>query len=261
MSTVFNKAWARPQSMNIWNVDNTSDLDKPVSTATQVAIDAQIGANKLDTANPVANGPLIINAGLQEPVVIVNASGGVSSSLTLQSNNKVDPNDGVVFLSSGAGAGNRAVFSTKGGIDFADGPSGLKYYSCGIGGDMLPFWNFQDTKSQINAQPIPNVLRPPDSPAFNYDCSGQSSVVIVENATTTVDVTLINPFQGKTIKFIVSNNTANAVKIIADTGDIIFIGSSGGIADYIIPRTGSIFTCVETTALAGDFAWYIVDME
>jgi hypothetical protein len=79
--------YVSPNDIGLGNVNNTADIDKPVSTAQQTAIDAKV-ANNLTASTTVAPSKTAVNTGL---ALKVNKAGDtMTGSLTVTGNNGVE---------------------------------------------------------------------------------------------------------------------------------------------------------------------------
>ena len=95
--------------VGLGNVDNTSDANKPVSTATQTALDAK--TNKLVTTNRQTASYTLVLSDADKLVEINNAS---ANNLTVPLNSSVAFSTGTQILLAQYGAGQTTIVATSG---------------------------------------------------------------------------------------------------------------------------------------------------
>jgi hypothetical protein len=95
--------------VGLGNVDNTSDANKPVSTATQTALDAK--TNKLVTTNRQTASYTLVLGDADKLVEINNAS---ANNLTVPLNSSVAFSTGTQILLAQYGAGQTTIVATSG---------------------------------------------------------------------------------------------------------------------------------------------------
>ena len=95
--------------LGLGNVDNTSDANKPVSTATQTALDAK--TNKLVTTNRQTASYTLVIGDADKLVEINNAS---ANNLTVPLNSSVAFSTGTQILLAQYGAGQTTIVATSG---------------------------------------------------------------------------------------------------------------------------------------------------
>jgi hypothetical protein len=96
-------------AVGLSNVDNTSDANKPVSTATQTALDAK--TNKLVTTNRQTASYTLVIGDADKLVEINNAS---ANNLTVPLNSSVAFSTGTQILLAQYGAGQTTIVATSG---------------------------------------------------------------------------------------------------------------------------------------------------
>ena len=96
-------------AVGLGNVDNTSDANKPVSTATQTALDAK--TNKLVTTNRQTASYTLVIGDADKLVEINNAS---ANNLTVPLNSSVAFSTGTQILLAQYGAGQTTIVATSG---------------------------------------------------------------------------------------------------------------------------------------------------
>jgi hypothetical protein len=96
-------------AVGLGNVDNTSDLNKPVSTATQTALDAK--TNKLITTNRQTASYTLV---LSDADKLVEMNVGSANNLTVPLNSSVAFSTGTQILLAQYGAGQTTIVATSG---------------------------------------------------------------------------------------------------------------------------------------------------
>lgn len=109
--------------VGLGNVDNTSDLNKPISTATQTALDAKVTGPGSATDNAIARFDLTTGKLIQDSVVLIADTTGIISGT--QGINLSGSTSGSVNLRVPAVAGSNTITFPAGTTDFsATGGSG-----------------------------------------------------------------------------------------------------------------------------------------
>jgi hypothetical protein len=96
-------------AVGLGNVDNTSDANKPVSTATQTALDAK--TNKLITTNRQTASYTLV---LSDADKLVEMNVGSANNLTVPLNSSVAFSTGTQILLAQYGAGQTTIVATSG---------------------------------------------------------------------------------------------------------------------------------------------------
>jgi hypothetical protein len=96
-------------AVGLGNVDNTSDANKPVSTATQTALDAK--TNKLITTNRQTASYTLV---LSDADKLVEMNVGSANNLTVPLNSSVAFSTGTQILLAQYGSGQTTVVATSG---------------------------------------------------------------------------------------------------------------------------------------------------
>jgi hypothetical protein len=96
-------------AVGLGNVDNTSDANKPVSTATQTALDAK--TNKLITTNRQTASYTLV---LSDADKLVEMNVGTANNLTVPLNSSVAFSTGTQILLAQYGAGQTTIVATSG---------------------------------------------------------------------------------------------------------------------------------------------------
>ena len=118
------------KNIGLGNVNNTADADKPVSTATQAALDG-----KLDKSGGTLTGPLTLNAPftLNAPLTL---PGDASSAMHAAPKGQVEAliSSAVAGLTNSYTGGKGQVFTSSGTFAVPAGVTAVKIRGCGGGG-------------------------------------------------------------------------------------------------------------------------------
>jgi hypothetical protein len=179
-----------PTSLGLGNVDNTSDLDKPISTATQSALD-----NKADAANPTLTGSLTLD-------------GSGDFTITSDSNIVLDANT-TAYLNA-ATAGNE--IATQQYVDDAIENAEVDY--SGLAGANID-WNIGTSQFDVN---VSDVITAGD---IATNTSVGTDITTAINALTTDDIEegTAQYFTEQRAKDAVASDISSAIDAL-DTDDI-----------------------------------------
>lgn len=213
------KAMFRPNEMNIWNVDNTSDADKPISVPVQAALDA-----KLNEYNPSARGALALQGETSGGgKITVTATDANCASLVLQEEDGVYPNAHLTLSSAcAAGTAGANIIRWNGEFLLFNDQLGKRVASS-HNDSVNPTWNWETTVNQINANPLSRLM----------DIAGGSPAALRLNNNIT--------------SFRVANETVNTT--------LTFDNLTEGMTFYVLARTpgvtGTNTIELSTSGLAG----------
>ena len=265
MSFIYNKAYARPQEYNLWNVDNTSDAMKPISDAAQAEIDA-----KLDVLNPVAEGVFIVNsANIDEAEIVINSVSSTTARLTLQENNQLNDGDGYIRFNTSA---SNNIFGTnrmrfKQNFTFNDDLTGDPLLTLtpaaadqNLGG--VNFIDWETTNRQYNSQPIRARQLITVAGALDFDLSSAQTNIVLDNVSKNHVLTFINPFDGKVVNFFTldayndETGTTGSCEYhsqFIDGGALqeCIFQTTGGFASSVQTSVGVSFTFIADTVIDG----------
>ncbi len=249
MTFNYNKAYARPQAMNLWNVDNTADLDKPITreqesiNATQAVINQNqlvVNDTKLDVIDPVATGAMILNSNATFAAeLIINCNASQQAKIIIQENNLADPSDGFITLRSRLGAGgsdapNILQFNHQ--FAFSDLNNMLLLTLTPINtldSNPVAFANWNTTNRQINSQPIPQRF---DFDGVDttpiYDCGAIATNCVIDNKTNAISMTIRNPYDGKKVSFLPLDPLTGTVHNITYSGEVI-VGPTINVVELV----------------------------
>lgn len=170
------KARFRPQQMLLWNVDNTSDIQKHT--------------------NPNFFGDVTISAGVIQPAELCMNSVNNNAALCL-----------IPTTSTASGSKvQRLRFKERFSVTRAPGGGDssinmLQFNPEGTGTTTVTHISWDETVQQRDSNPIVVEFFHPDSASFNVSCETNVTNHIIDVNTQDAAIIITNPFAGKTMRF------------------------------------------------------------
>ncbi len=198
------------------NVDNTSDLNKPISTATQTALDAKVTGPASVTDNRVVRFDNTTGKLIQESVVAIGDTGAISGAISIALNGATS---GSLTIIPPPIAGSSVITLPAGTTDFgATGGSGYVLKQSSVGAAI--------TVGAIAASDLPtgiDAAKLADGTVSN--AALQYIATLSSNAQTQIDAKLTNSFTAFRLIGRYSGSTGVAQEISLGTG-LQFTGST-----------------------------------
>lgn len=200
--------WARRVQENMMNVDDTSDANKPISDATQAALDTKADLNN----------PTFIDVIIKNEIILQNDVGQNQLHVTADS-------DKIITSSR-----------VKHQMILSDTPQIGAYVILQGGMDVIRYNTLDNiiehgTNRQVNSQPIAVASYLGTSGNYTVDANNRTSVYTCNTAfdSNTFNIDIDNCYEGKVLRFVASGGTGK-IKISPE--------SSPGVAVFLYEGTG-----------------------
>lgn len=208
--------------IGLGNVDNTSDLNKPVSTATQAVLDLKADKSYVDNSLPHNNLIDRNSVGAHEAVAILNANG--------ETQQQINDHGGATWYakSGGYGLNDRVILSNGDIVRSADANNTVDPNS-----DMTG-WEYADNQityaSKYNLKNDPLLDQSVQLQAIVDKAKSKSKILIIDSVSTAVyavmnvDITGLTVEVSPSVSFIAPTTATNQYTFVA-------AGTLGNLAD------------------------------
>lgn len=229
---ILNENYARPQEYHLWNVNNTSDAAKPVSTATQVVVDEKLDLD----GGTFQNGKIFNSVEFLAPNSVPQMTqktinGGIEWDSDVPMQYKLSQDSDAITMTN-----------PNGSLEW------WRMNTSATGGQLV-----HGTNRQVNSQPI-GIQEIDAGTSISIDCNDATSIYICTSTADTT-VTVSNPYAGK---FISLCNTAETGRIALPviTEDYKYGADLLTSVSAVIGR-GLNLLCVDTGG--PELLWMVVD--
>lgn len=214
--------YARPQEYNLWNVNNTSDSGKPISVATQEALDTKAGLDN----------PTLIDLTVKNAITLQSDAGEAGGFMQLVAGvDKVVATHSVKYnmiLPTTASVGAYVILQ-----------GGSEVYRIDTVNNQIQ----HGTNRQVCSQPIPVAEYLGTSGNYTINANTTTSVYTCNTGfdSNTFNIDIDNCYEGKTLRF-VSSGGVGKIKISPESspgvGVFLYEGTGGGAVTVFEAGTG-----------------------